>query len=1274
MKKRPASRSKETSTLSAATLKFNLSPSRLARFYYHECQRYLRFHATPTAARKGQGVPGQDAGGNRVTQAILARGYEWEEEVLKGALKERALVARGKGPLRERAFTVPDTLSTLRSMKSGQWIYQPTLSVPGSFLEHFGLEDLCEFRECRPDLLTVNGKETKNQLRVVDIKASNELKPSHRIQTALYALILDEIIKEDGMPLDLDTAEAGIWLYGHPGPEHFDLGPSLRLVRRFLKEELRGILESPLHDLHWHLHYRCELCEYFGFCKQEAVATNSVSLLPGLSVGGRRYLRGAPSGKKPVNSLDDLKGFLKGKNTRQTDEILAACGNLRGRRLRLQKAVRAIQENEIVPHGTSCLCLPKNESVQIVLTLQSDPHSGQTYAAGILRGKGTDVYGSGQEVQTFVAAGPDDCGSIQRSFLSKLHGILEQLHQYNSKREWKDQKSLQVYVFDSNEYTLFSELMLEGLKDATLAPTALRLLFHFQDEQLAGMDEHPVDQVPHPVVVVTRAIRELVSLPSPFVVRLPETHNALRPVSTTFTYDAGDLFWSEMSNSLKSDSIFMAWHGGRADAIGWVETEIAKRLRATSTVIEGLRERVGSSLFAWPQKFLFPALATYANPEISRLAFIARYEAFMRAIEVREARARSPEERLEDATSVEVMCVGGTRWKVTQPQLADSIEGDDFPRWLIVPDDDAGEQAQLGHNDFARRNRLYSEKNRGRWVAAVTDVESTPVGVLSYLTVKINGTQPFTKGSRAVLHTRFTDFTTDKVLRALAAVDGDKKSAFLQLLREPTRYAAAVRLPKAVSVRVKGLAGQGFTKSQSEAFSHLAKNLLTLVWGPPGTGKTYFLARAILSLVEAHGGAESDLRIAVTAFTHAAIENLLLEMLKVQKESGLARAVRIAKLDAPRTGRGHELDWVSKERAGSLGAPTVVGATVYALDTAMNKGGMAPVDLLVVDEASQMKFGELALAHGCLEPGGRLVLAGDDLQLPPIISGAYPEREDGLPDLHDSVFAYLRARDDETKPYTWQLNENWRMNAELNRFPVILYGPDYVPATPEIAKRRVRLGSGKPSSDVAAWLLDPAYPLAVCVMHGIQAAQENPVEARIVAGLAGDLRRRLLTTDGKPFKNSDHGDAAFWRDGLFIVSPHHAQIRTINVELAKVREWKSTPFVDTVDKMQGQQSQVVLVSYGVSDAETALGEATFIYSLNRLNVSITRAKAKCVVFLSRPLLEPSLELLRDARAEEGLGFMQALVDHCAEGEAKTWQLTPFGGSPQATLKTYRVGC
>jgi superfamily I DNA and/or RNA helicase len=310
-----------------------------------------------------------------------------------------------------------------------------------------------------------------------------------------------------------------------------------------------------------------------------------------------------------------------------------------------------------------------------------------------------------------------------------------------------------------------------------------------------------------------------------------------------------------------------------------------------------------------------------------------------------------------------------------------------------------------------------------------------------------------------------------------------------------------------------------------------------------------------------------------------------------------------------------------------------MGATVYGLARAVQAGLAA--DVLVVDEGSQMKWGELSLALDVLKPGGRLIIAGDDLQLPPIMAGRYPPPEDGLPGLEDSIFAYLRARDNPAAPYTQQLTENWRMHQRLSDFAATtLYGAAYRPATPEVASRRLSL----PPSSHPLWpLLDPDYPLTLWILEDVQAAQENLVEAELVAGLATLLREQTP---------SEIDDTTFWKESLFIVSPHHLQIRAIRKELSRLRHWRSSPFVDTVDKMQGQEAKAVIVSYGVSDRETALQEAGFIYSLNRLNVSITRAQAKCVVFLPRPLLQPSFDVLDDDKAALGLGHMNALLRYC----------------------------
>ena len=199
-------------------------------------------------------------------------------------------------------------------------------------------------------------------------------------------------------------------------------------------------------------------------------------------------------------------------------------------------------------------------------------------------------------------------------------------------------------------------------------------------------------------------------------------------------------------------------------------------------------------------------------------------------------------------------------------------------------------------------------------------------------------------------------------------------------------------------------------------------------------------------------------------------------------------------------------------------------------------------------------------------------------------------------------------------------------------------------------------------------MLDPDYPLVVCVLEGVQATAENAVEAGLVAEVVCALRKHLLTGDAR-YADDEAGDAAFWRDGLFVVSPHRVQIRAVRRALDQRRSWQSPPFVDTVDKMQGQECDAVVVSYGVSDVEYAMGEKEFIYSLNRLNVAITRSRAKTITFLALPLLEPPVAAFEDDSIAEGIGFMQGLWRFAErEGDSRTVEL-----ADGATLRIHRVG-
>jgi hypothetical protein len=95
---------------------------------------------------------------------------------------------------------------------------------------------------------------------------------------------------------------------------------------------------------------------------------------------------------------------------------------------------------------------------------------------------------------------------------------------------------------------------------------------------------------------------------------------------------------------------------------------------------------------------------------------------------------------------------------------------------------------------------------------------------------------------------------------------------------------------------------------------------------------------------------------------------------------------------------------------------------------------------------------------------------------------------------------------------------------------------------------------------------------------------------------------------------------AIWQERLAVVSPHRAQNAAIRAALANDPAGNGA-VVETVDKIQGKERDAIIASYTVSDPEFALAEAGFIFSLERLNVTITRARTKLILIVSRRLLD-----------------------------------------------------
>ena len=359
------------------------------------------------------------------------------------------------------------------------------------------------------------------------------------------------------------------------------------------------------------------------------------------------------------------------------------------------------------------------------------------------------------------------------------------------------------------------------------------------------------------------------------------------------------------------------------------------------------------------------------------------------------------------------------------------------------------------------------------------------------------------------------------------------------------------------------------TPSQLAAFEGIVDHGLRLVWGPPGTGKTHFLALAVLCLAEAHRAAGESFRTLLTAFTHAAIDNALRKAAELQDRHRHRPRRRFPSQSSATPGwRGWRRSGPSRPRPAR---PAGVGPTTSRSPCAAAPSGRStrakartgPTSSSSTRARSSASRSRRSCSGDC-KAGARLLIAGDDKQLPPIVQATYPDPEPGEPILHRSLFECLKAQDPDRPVHRDAAGELADEPHALHATrPSRSTRPAYRSATPEIASRRLILARPGKDADVNALadaLVDPDYPLVIGVLDGVRAAAENRVEADLVARAVVRLRSRLQPAPRRRYPDSREGDEAFWKDGLFVVSPHHVQIAAIRRALDAAREWQGQPF------------------------------------------------------------------------------------------------------------------
>jgi superfamily I DNA and/or RNA helicase len=115
-----------------------------------------------------------------------------------------------------------------------------------------------------------------------------------------------------------------------------------------------------------------------------------------------------------------------------------------------------------------------------------------------------------------------------------------------------------------------------------------------------------------------------------------------------------------------------------------------------------------------------------------------------------------------------------------------------------------------------------------------------------------------------------------------------------------------------------------------------------------------------------------------------------------------------------------------------------------------------------------------------------------------------------------------------------------------------------------------------------------------------------------------------MLADGARWTDREGAEKPLTLDDIVIITPYNAQVFEIQQRLHGAR-------VGTVDKFQGQQAPVVIVSLTTSTAEDAPRGMDFLYSANRLNVATSRAKGLCILVGAPKLFEPDCRSPRQMR-------------------------------------------
>ncbi len=363
-----------------------------------------------------------------------------------------------------------------------------------------------------------------------------------------------------------------------------------------------------------------------------------------------------------------------------------------------------------------------------------------------------------------------------------------------------------------------------------------------------------------------------------------------------------------------------------------------------------------------------------------------------------------------------------------------------------------------------------------------------------------------------------------------------------------------------------------------------------VVQGPPGTGKTYTAARVIKALLAA------GKKVGVASNSHKAVVNLLVACGEAVREQGeVFNGIKVGGDDEGALFSDNPAFKHIQSNKDARGAYTsgVVGGTAWLFTLPEWEGAL---DFLFIDEAGQVS---LANAIAMSRAAQNMVLLGDQMQLEQPIQGTHPG-DAGLSSLQYALKDLKASQADlpiyhavVPLDYGLFLGESRRMHPSVCRF-----------ISESIYEGRL----GSYIDCLNQRIIVPASASLVVKEHGIVFSgvvhdgniQQSHEEVRRVVAVYEEMVGRLYTA-------SDGTVRPLTLEDFLFIAPYNAQVRALQAELPVGAR------VGSVDKFQGQEAPVCILSLCSSFGEYGSRGLAFILDRNRVNVAISRAQCLAVV-------------------------------------------------------------